>query len=298
MVHRRSTVAETVIRERAPAKINLDLFVTGRRADGFHELDSLVVFGLVADELWLEPAADFSLSVEGPFAAAVPRGESNLVLQAAREFARTFRPPTAARLRLVKNIPVAAGLGGGSADAAACLRALVRLAGLDPELPVLLDLAAGLGADVPVCVFANTARMRGIGERLDPVRGLPPLPLVLVNPAIALETARVFRALAGRFGTASRPPLPAAPSLVGFASWLARGRNDLEAPARELAPVVGDVLEALRGEEGCLVARMSGSGSSCYGLFSSEAAAQRAAARLAAGHPEWWVAAGVIDASR
>lgn len=287
-------MAERSHREPAPAKINLDLLVTGRRSDGYHELDSLVVFGVVGDELILEPAPDFELRVEGPFADAVPRGETNLVLRAARDFARSFGTRTAARITLVKNIPVAAGLGGGSADAAACLRGLLALSAVDCELADLLDLAAGLGADVPVCLYGRTARMRGIGERVDPVRALPPLPLLLVNCGLPVETGRVFRALAGRFAEKPRAPLPARPTLPIFGAWLAAGRNDLEPVARELVPEVGLVLDTLRAEPDCLAARLSGSGGTCWALFATPEQAAAAAGRLRARHG-WWVASGVVE---
>lgn len=293
---RRQTVAKLRHIERAPAKINLDLLITGRRADGYHELDSLVVFGIVADELIFEPALDFELGVEGTFAHAVPHGESNLVLRAAREFARSFGIEGGARIRLIKNIPVAAGLGGGSADAAACLRGLRALFAIDCELPELLDLAADLGADVPVCLYSRTARMRGIGERIDPVRALPPLPLVLVNCGLPVDTGQVFRALAGRFEARPRTPLPAEPTLPIFAAWLNTGRNDLEAVTRTLVPEVGHVLDVLRAEPACLAARMSGSGGSCWGLFATAEQAEQAAERLRA-QSGWWVAAGVVETS-
>jgi 4-diphosphocytidyl-2-C-methyl-D-erythritol kinase len=282
--------------EQAPAKINLDLLIMGRRADGYHELDSLVVFGIVADELVFEPAPDFELVVAGPYAHAVPRGESNLVLRAARELARSFGIEGGARIELVKNIPVAAGLGGGSADAAACLRGLRTLFALDCELPELLDLAADLGADVPVCLYSRPARIRGVGERIDPVRALPPLPLVLVNCGLPVDTGRVFRALAGRFEAKPRKPLPARPTLPIFAAWLNTGRNDLEPVTRALVPEVGAVLDALRAEPECLAARMSGSGGSCWGLFASAEQAEQVAERLRARYG-WWAASAVVETS-
>ncbi len=286
-----------MIRRTAPAKINLDLFVTGRRADGYHELDSLVVFGVVADELALAPADELTLTVEGPFADRVPHGESNLVLRAARLLAEWAARPAGARIRLTKRVPPAAGLGGGSSDAAQTLSGLAELWGLEMDLPTLLELAGELGADVPVCLWGRTARMRGIGERLDPVRGLPPLPLVLAGPGCELPTARVFEAFA-RSETprpAARPPLPAEATLPVFGWWLGEGRNDLEATARRLCPGVEAVLRALRAAAGCLVARLSGSGPTCYGLFESPAAARAAARRLAGERPDWWVAQGVVE---
>ena len=270
--------------ERAPAKINLTLHVTGRRPDGYHLLDSLVVFAGVGDRVAAAPGQGLSLSVTGPMAAGVPAGPENLILRAAA----LFGDAPGARLTLEKHLPVASGIGGGSADAAAALRALSRL--WDRPLPGLAALTA-LGADVPVCLRGRPARMSGIGEVLgDP----PPLPrgwLVLVNPGIAVSTGAVFAGLGGAFG-APMPDLPAgfadAPAL---AAWLAAQRNDLEAPARVLAPEIGAVLDALAAEPGVLLARMSGSGATCFGLTGDAATAEATAKRIRAAHPGWWVAA-------
>jgi len=292
-------VADAVLAERAAAKINLDLYLRGRREDGYHELDSLVVFGPVADRLTLTPADGLELEVTGPFATSVPHGEANLVLRAARDLASWTGVAAGARLRLEKHLPPAAGLGGGSTDAAAALRGLVRLWELDLDLVQLLELAAGLGADVPVCLYAHSARMRGRGERIDPVRGLPELPLVLVNPGVELPTATVFAALRGASAsTHARPPLPAASTLPLFAEWLSRGRNDLEAAACDLRPVIAEVLTRLRNEPDCLVARMSGSGATCWGLFARPTAAAAAAARIAADRPAWWIVHGTVETRR
>ncbi len=289
-------MADAVLAERAAAKVNLDLYLRGRREDGYHELDSLVVFGPAADRLTLTPAAELELEITGPFAASVPHGEANLVMRAARDLACWAGVAAGARLRLEKHLPPAAGLGGGSADAAAALRGLVRLWGLDLDFVQLLDLAAELGADVPVCLYGHSARMRGRGERIDPVRGLPELPLVLVNPAVELPTATVFAARRGASaGADARPPLPAHSTLPLFAEWLARGRNDLEAAACDLRPVIAEVIARLRDEPDCLLARMSGSGATCWGLFARPAAAAAAAARIVADRPTWWVVHGTVE---
>lgn len=288
-------MAEPVVEERAAAKVNLDLHVLGRREDGYHELDSLVVFGPVADRLTFAPAAELELELRGPFAATVPHGEANLVLRAARDLAAWTGTERGARIVLEKNLPPSAGLGGGSADAAATLRGLRRLWGLELDLVQLLELAASLGADVPVCLYGRTARMRGRGERIDPVRNLPDLPLLLVNPGVELPTATVFEALRGRTGERGRPPLPAAATLPLFAAWLERGRNDLEAAACELQPVIVDVLTRIRGAPDCLVARMSGSGATCWGLFARPAAAAAAAEALTADRPGWWIVHGTVE---
>ncbi|MCS6876847.1 MAG: 4-(cytidine 5'-diphospho)-2-C-methyl-D-erythritol kinase [Geminicoccaceae bacterium] len=277
--------------ERARAKLNLDLLVTGRRSDGRHELDSLVVFCELADLLEFVPAPELSLTVEGPWAAATPADRTNLVVRAATLLARARARGGGAAIRLVKNLPVAAGLGGGSADAAAALRGLRRLWGLSIDDEALRDLGLELGADVPVCLFGRPARMRGIGERLDPVRGLPDLPLVLVNPGRPLATGAVFGRLRGPFEPLARPPLKGVDSPRGLADWLAQSRNDLEPAAIELEPAVETVLAELRALSGCLLARMSGSGATCFGLFSDRGEAETAAALLRRRRPDWWVAA-------
>jgi 4-diphosphocytidyl-2-C-methyl-D-erythritol kinase len=264
----------------APAKVNLTLHVTGRRADGYHRLDSLVVFAGVGDRLSLTPAADTRLTVDGPFAAGVPADGTNLVLRAAALMDR------AARIRLEKNLPAASGIGGGSADAAATLRALSAM-GARPRSPDHAAAVLALGADVPVCLAGRPCRMEGIGEKLSPIPPLPPLWLVLVNPGVAVATGAVFAALAGRFGAPMALPgrFTDAPDL---AAWLATQRNDLEPPALALAPAVGQALDALRGQPDCLLARMSGSGGTCLGLFASAPAARAAAARIAAAPSRWW----------
>ena len=282
--------AAGVVEEHAPAKVNLDLLITGRRADGYHELDSLVVFTSPADRLVLHPAPDLSLEMGGPFAAALG-GADNLVLRAAQVLAAHAGRAPQARIVLEKNLPVAAGLGGGSADAAATLRGLDRLWRLGLGTAALAPLAERLGADVPVCLAARPARMRGIGERLEPVPDLPALALLLVNPRRPLATAAVFAALG---------PLPAAPPERGpppgawsaFLDWLRVRPNHLEGPARRLLPAIDEVLAALARQPGCALARMSGSGATCFGLFTNAAACAQAEAALRQARPDWWIAAG------
>lgn len=267
----------------APAKVNLALHVTGRRADGYHLLDSLVAFARVGDRLEAEPAPGLSLTLAGPFAAALGAGADNSVLAAAA----LLRPPgRGAALRLVKVLPVASGLGGGSADAAAALRLLARL--WDRPLP---DAGAvlSLGADVPVCLAGRPARMRGIGEDLSPV-ALPPFWLALVNPGVPVSTPAVFAALAARTNPALPDP-PAFPDAAALFAWLAAARNDLEPPARVLAPPIEEALSALKAQPGCALARMSGSGATCFGLFATEAPALAAMSALRAARPGWWIAA-------
>jgi 4-diphosphocytidyl-2-C-methyl-D-erythritol kinase len=271
----------TVVREAAPAKVNLFLHVTGRRGDGYHLLDSLVVFAGCADVVEAAPAEALSLSVDGPGGDALAAEPDNLVLRAAR----VLQSGRGAALRLTKNLPVAAGLGGGSADAAAALRALNRLWEMRLPEGELQRVAAGLGADVPVCVGSRTARMGGVGEKLSPAPALPPFGLVLANPGVALATPAVFRALAGC--PFSEPAaLPSSwPDALTMAVDLRALGNGLEAPAMSLCPPVAEVLAALAARPGCLLARMSGSGATCFGLFETPAEAEAAAAALPAA---WW----------
>lgn len=287
--------SDATIAETAPAKLNLDLLVTGRTADGYHELDSLVVFAPLADRLTFTSADRLSLAIDGPFAPALTGEPDNLVLRAARLVAEAAgRNPNVA-ITLEKNLPVAGGIGGGSADAAATVRGLARLFALGWTADHLRELARPLGADMPVCVYARPARLRGIGERLDPIRGLPDLPLLLVNPGLPVSTAAVFRTLRLPTDAFTRPPLPAQSSLARFAVWLAASRNELEPAALEVAPVIGDVLAAIKQSGGCLVARMSGSGATCFGLFADMASADQATAAIARAHPAWWCRSCLVE---
>jgi 4-diphosphocytidyl-2-C-methyl-D-erythritol kinase len=272
--------------EFAPAKVNLALHVTGRRADGYHLLDSLVVFPRIGDVVEAEPAKALSLVIDGPYASALTAGPDNLVLRAAR---RVIVRGKSAALRLVKNLPVAAGLGGGSADAAATLRLLGRFWQVPP--PPLAYLLS-LGADVPVCLGARPARMSGIGEELAPAE-VPACWLVLCNPGVPVATAAVFARLASP-ASPPMPPLPPMADAVALAAFLAAQRNDLEAPARAVAPAIGAALAALAAAPGCLLARMSGSGATCFGLFAAAAGAEAAAAGIAAAEPGWWVTAAPV----
>ena len=289
--------ARAVVAEAAPAKVNLYLHVAGRRAaDGYHLLDSLAVFGPAADALTAAPiAAGLHLALEGPEAKSLAAEPDNLVLRAARALAAAAgMAAPAAALTLDKRLPVASGIGGGSADAAAALRALDRLWGLGLGTARLATIGATIGADVPVCVAARPARMQGIGEVLAPAPPLPRFALVLANPRLAVPTPAVFRARV-ESGAAFTAPATLPVRGWGDAAALAHDlralRNDLEAPAIALCPTIAAVLAALRAQPGCLVARMSGSGATCFGLFAATDAAARAAAALPAG---WWRAAGPI----
>ena len=277
-----------MIEEAAPAKVNLYLHVTGRREDGYHLLDSVAVFGPAADSLALRPADELSLALDGPFGEALATEPDNLVLRAARALAAEAGVPARVALRLTKRLPVASGIGGGSADAAAALRGLDRLWSLGMGEARLAAIAAPLGADIPVCVASRPARMGGVGEMLTAAPALPSCGLLLVNPGVALPTPTVFKARKGPF--TPPPTLPAAwPDATAMAQDLAGLRNDLEAPAIALCPVVAEALAALRALPDCLLARMSGSGATCFGLFGDVAAARRAAELLPGG---WWREAG------
>lgn len=273
--------------EVAPAKVNLFLHVTGRRPDGYHELDSLVVFAGCADMLRAEAAETLSLALEGPFGPDLEGEADNLVLRAARALAAAHGRDPRFRFRLEKNLPLASGIGGGSADAAACLRLLARLWGVRPAIA----LAAALGADVPVCLAGRPARMGGIGARLASAPRLPEAGLALVNPGQAVATQTVFRARRGPFSTPASLPEGWADA-AALARTLARLGNDLEAAAIAICPDIALVLAALRACPGCLLARMSGSGATCFGLFAEPEAAAVAAARLA--QPGWWCWGGAM----
>lgn len=278
-----------MLRSRAPAKVNLTLHVLGRRADGFHELDSLVAFaGCAVDLLTLEPGGPLSLSVQGPFAQAAGEDGDNLVLKASRAAASRIPGLVLGRFSLVKRIPVAAGLGGGSADAAAALRLLAQANDLSPDDPRLAAAAAATGSDVPACLVSRAALMTGRGEGVAPIEGFLPLAAVLANPLRAVSTAEVFRRLAiAPGGTFARPP--AQQGQGGFLDEVAHARNDLEPPARELLPEIGTGIDALAGMAGCRLARMSGSGATVFGLYDDQRAARRAARELRARLPGWWV---------
>ena len=275
--------------ENAPAKINLFLHVTGKRADGYHRLDSLAVFAGIGDRLHAKPSNGLSLRVTGPFAAGLDNEADNLVLRAARAMADAAGVEPDAALVLEKNLPVASGIGGGSADAAATLRLLSRLWNVTLAPATLHGLTQRLGADVPVCLLGRPTRMRGVGEQLDPAPRMPECGLVLVNPGVALSTADVFRARRGDFSAPAE--LPAGwDSAAAMAADLRGLTNDLQPPALALRPAIGDVLAAIAARPGCLLTRMSGSGATCFGLFSDPDRAAREAASLA--REGWWTWGG------
>jgi 4-diphosphocytidyl-2-C-methyl-D-erythritol kinase len=269
-----------VLRRLASAKINLALHVTGQRADGYHLLDSLVCFADFGDVVSVAPASELSLQVTGQMATDVPLGAGNLILQAAALFASA----KGAAITLEKNLPVASGIGGGSADAAAVLHLLSALWQMPmPDEKALLT----LGADVPVCVTGVAARMRGIGEDIIPI-ALPQFHAVLVNPGIEVSTPKVFSALK----TKDNQPLAEIPTDGDASQWLTflcQQRNDLQTPASGFVPAIGEALSLLHQSKGCELARMSGSGATCFGVFTSDKLAAQAAEEISATHPDWWV---------
>jgi 4-diphosphocytidyl-2-C-methyl-D-erythritol kinase len=270
-----------IIREFAPAKINLALHVLGRRADGYHELDSIVAFASVGDELTLTLADNTSLTVSGPFAADVPTGPENLVLKAHAALAAEFQVPPVA-LHLTKNLPVASGIGGGSSDAAAALRGILKLTKQGIDFSSLQKLSLSLGADVPVCLQAHACRMQGVGEIIMELERLPTTAALLVNPAKSCGTADVFRkiglAAGDSFGTALDASTPE--------NW----RNDMTAAAIAVLPEIGLVLSALSALVPHATVRMSGSGATCFALFDSLDEAEAVGAALASKHQDWWIA--------
>lgn len=282
--------------EPARAKVNLFLHVVGRRADGRHVLESLAVFPDIGDLVAAVPARRLTLDIEGPFAHGLSSGEDNLVLRAAAALSAATPGRPSAALSLVKRLPVAAGLGGGSADSGAVLRLLSRL-WLGAPSAALPEIAARLGADAPVCLDSAPALMAGAGERLAPAPAFPSFWMVLANPMQPLATAEVFAALERRERPRMAPPATLADfdALIG---WLAGLRNDLEEPARRLRPVIGEALAALSAAPACRLTRMSGSGATCFGLFETKPQATGAAKRIGAARPGWWVVAAPVEGWR
>lgn len=286
------TASESV-HEFAPAKVNLFLHVTGKRDDGYHLLDSLVVFADVGDHVGIAPSDTLILEHTGPFGNALPDPSENLIMRAAKALQSAHNISSGAHITLAKNLPVASGIGGGSADAAAALRGLCQLWGIDAGSQSVADLALSLGADVPVCLRGRSTIMRGIGENFINLDDCPPIPAILVNPGVGVSTPTVFKARNGDFtelanwtGGNNDPAI--------FIQALVNTRNDLEPPAISLTPVIADVLGALRNLEGVQLTRMSGSGATCFALFTNAEAAQAGAAQLKHDHPEWWAMATIF----
>jgi 4-diphosphocytidyl-2-C-methyl-D-erythritol kinase len=285
------------------AKVNLTLRVVGRRVDGYHDLESVVAFADCADRLSLTPGSELNLTTTGPLAQDCGEISDNLVFKAAQLLGERVPDLTLGDFTLDKVLPVAAGIGGGSADAAAALRLLAQANGLAIDDSRLIEAAQRTGADVPVCLASRACVMTGVGETLSPL-ALPKMPCVMVNPRVAVATKDVFRALGLRNGEL----LVGATDVIQATAWpedgasvedwveaLAAGSNDLEAPAMRIQPVIGDVLSALSATNGAWLARMSGSGATCFAIFENTAEAQRASQKIQRDHPEWWVHAGVLS---
>jgi len=283
---------------KARAKINLALHVTGRRRDGYHLLDSLVVFADVGDQLNIFAAERGSLEISGPFSDGLLVEKNNLVLQAYRKLSDALQSPLPTTgFQLEKNLPVSSGIGGGSADAAAALNGLVDLWKIDIEPQKLADIALTLGADVPVCLAGRNCRMQGIGEVLSFIEDFPVIDCVLVNPGVGVSTPVVFKDLdlqAGQIGFSAMADLPSGARLDDWLEWLGQTRNDLQQAAIKQAPEIQRAVTALEQTTGCQLARMSGSGATCFGLFNSTDEACNAAEKISDENPDWWVVATQI----
>jgi 4-diphosphocytidyl-2-C-methyl-D-erythritol kinase len=297
------TESVTALRDQARAKVNLTLRVIGRRVDGYHELESVVVFADCADGLTLAPGGALSLDATGPRVTECGDNADNLVIKAARLLAELVPVLTTGAFALDKQLPIAAGIGGGSADAAAALRLLARANGIALDDPRLMEAAKRTGADVPVCVASGACIMGGIGEKLTPLP-LPRLSAVMVNPRVGVATKDVFAALGLKngelnVGVTDVVAAPAWPDrdapLSDWIAALSASVNDLEAPAKQVQPVVGEVIALLAACDGALLARMSGSGATCFAIFGSDAEAKAAAQAIHTAHPNWWVHAGTLS---
>lgn len=285
----------------APAKINLFLHVIGRRADGLHLLDSLVGFTDIGDELKIEPADHFEFVVKGPFSGSFEHSErapsadsQNSVVRAAHALAHMTGHSLDIKITLQKNLPLASGIGGGSSDAAACVWGLMKLWSVPPQPPFLDDLLLALGADVPVCFHCKTTQMRGIGEKLAQLSSFPECPIVLVNPGVSCSTAEIFKSY-----DLLEHPYTAMPTefdtVYELCEFLKRVDNHLYKPALQKLPILSSVLETLSETDNVLLARMSGSGATCFALYETEEAAERAAEEIAIQHPAWWVKSGWLN---
>jgi len=290
-------ISEASLKIIAPAKINLYLHIVGRREDGLHLLDSLITFASIHDTLSLTSASEISLEIDGPFASQLTAEPNNLVLQAARGLAQICDVDSGAQLQLTKNLPVASGIGGGSSDAAATLKGLIKLWNVQPNNQDLQDLALKLGADVPVCLNNQAAFTCGIGERISKAESLPLCSLVLVNSGEAVSTPNVFKTRAKLHSGFSKPGrFNYTPEDVSeLVSILKSRHNDLDEAAQVLCPKICQVLRALESSQGSLLARMSGSGATCFALFSYPEEAAAASLDLSQRHPDWWVQSGSLE---
>lgn len=295
--------SKPVLEEDARAKVNLTLRVIGRRADGYHDLESVVAFADCADRLTLDAGGELSLVATGPRAAECGDTSDNLVIKAARLLGEHIEVLNFGTFALDKQLPVAAGIGGGSADAAAALRLLVRANDLEMDDPRLMEVARLTGADVPVCMQSRACVMTGVGDNLLPL-SLPRLPCVMVNPRVPVATKDVFKELGLKNGelrvgvadVLKRATWPEDDtSMDDWIDALKAGTNDLEVPALKVEPIIGEVLSALRDADGVRLARMSGSGATCFALFGNDADAHRAAKAIQLARPLWWVHAGALS---
>ncbi len=275
----------------APAKINLYLHVIGKRADGYHLLDSLVTFASIHDIIMIEPANKLTMINQGQFSEGLTITVDNLVMQAAEKLQKLTNISDGAKITLTKNLPISSGIGGGSADAAATIKGLIRHWGINPNPRDLSNLAIGLGADVPICLFGQAAFIGGKGEQIDPVWALPEAPIVLVNPRIGVSTPAIFKAHKDKFSPANR--FDTTPTtLEKLINLLKEGRrNDLMESAIQLEPTIGDVLHQIKMTSGCKLARMSGSGATCFGFYHTQSEANMAAEVIRNTRPKWWVVA-------
>lgn len=282
-----------MLHAQARAKVNLFLHVRGRRPDGYHLLESLVTFADAGDDVSLTPGGSLALSIDGPFAAGLEADDGNLVLRAARSFVAHTGKSRLGHFHLHKALPVASGIGGGSADAAAALRLLAEANGLAPDDHRVMDCAAGLGADVPMCIAQQTRLVSGIGHEMGPVLATTPVAALLVNPGIGVATADTFRRIGLEPGQRYQPHRPDY-DVLGMSDLATTTRNDLQPFAEALVPAIADVISALAGQSGCRLARMSGSGATCFALFESATTRDKAAALLSARYPGWWVCAVML----
>lgn len=283
-------MSKNIIRLSAPAKLNLFLHITGRREDGYHTLQSVMVFVNTGDELKLSPHDSLYIDIEGPFAEPLDKPQDNLVYKAAQLLAAQYKIPARAKIILTKNLPVASGIGGGSSDAAATLKGLIKLWNLPDDALLLQKLALQLGADVPACLYKKPVWAEGIGEKLTALPDMPDLHFVLVNPLVPTPTPLVFQQFGSRFST----PLQFSGRRKSTAEWIADlkiYRNDLTDAASAITPVIRDVLAALGRTKGCLLHRLSGSGATCFGIYSTAEDSKAAARALEKSHPDWWVTA-------
>lgn len=283
----------------APAKINLFLHITGKRNDGYHNIESLISFADIGDYITLSTSKTPEFSVEGPFAAGLSEQEKdsgpqskNIVMKALWGLSRLYKRPPEFHVHLMKNLPIAAGIGGGSADAAALIWGIIKQWGKPPDQDELQKFMLELGADVPVCYQCDNTFVQGIGESISPVNYFPEIPVVLINPLKPCATGAVFKTFDGKFS--SSITMPQDPSLDEFLDFIAQQHNDLEKPACALVEDITNILNALNYTEGCRLARMSGSGATCFGLFDTTAHSENAADIIKQENPDWWVKSGIL----